>query len=204
MRIAVYGGPGHVGSRIVAEAVAREHSVTAISRTLDGATAAGAIRRKGDATDRDDVARIASEHDLVASAISPRRAGARPQAFVHVVATLAENVGTRRLVTIGHGGALEIAPGLRLLDTATFPDDQRQEALVHVDALERLRDAGGLVDWLCFAPAPVLHDGPRLGRYRLGLDMAVGDEISVDDFAIAVVDELETPHYRRVRVHAAH
>jgi uncharacterized protein len=204
MRIAVYGGPGHVGSRIVAEGVAREHSVTAISRTLEGHTAARAVRRKGDAGDGDDVARIAAEHDAVVSAIGPSRSGGRPQVFVQAIATLAENVGTRRLVALGHGGALEIAPGLRLLDTATFPDDQRQEALAHVDALERLRDAGGLVDWLCFSPAPVLHDGARLGRYRLGLDMAVGDEISVDDFAIAVVDELESPHYRRVRVHAAH
>jgi uncharacterized protein len=204
MRIAVYGGPGHVGSRIVAEAVARDHSVTAISRRLDGHTAAGAIRRKGDAADRDDVARIASEHDIVVSATGPSRTGGRPQEYLQAIATLAENVGTRRLVTVGHGGTLEVAPGLRLLDTATFPDDQRQEALVHVDAFELLRDAGGLVDWLCFAPAPVLHDGPRLGRYRLGLDTAVGDEITVDDFALAVVDELETPHYRRVRVHAAH
>jgi putative NADH-flavin reductase len=204
MRIAVYGGTGVVGSRIVAEAVPRDHQVTAISRTLAGETPDGAIRRPGDAADADDVARVASENDVVVSAIGPSRSGGRPQTFLRAIAVLAENVGTRRLVVIGDGGALEVAPGLRLLDTSSFPDDRRAESLAHVDALELLKDVGGLVDWLYLTPAPYLTDGQRTGAYRLGLDMAIGDEISVDDFALAVVDELETEHYRRVRVHAAH
>jgi uncharacterized protein len=204
MWIAVYGGMGHVGSRIVAEAVARDHRVTAISRTLTGETADGAVPRTGDAADGDDVAKVAAGHDVVVSAIGPSRSGGRPQAFLRAIATLAENVGTRRLVVVGNGGALEVSPGLRLLDTSTFPAERRPETLAHVDALELLRDTGGLGDWLYFSPAPSLADGPRTGRYRLGLDMAIGDEISLDDFALAVADELEVPHYRRVRVHAAH
>jgi putative NADH-flavin reductase len=204
MRIAVYGGPGRVGSRVVAEALARDHRVTSISRTLGGHIPERARPRVGDAADADDVAKVASEHDVVVSAIGPSRSGGRPQAFLGAMATLAENVGTRRLVVVGNGGALEMAPGLRLLDTSDFPADRLPETLAHVDALELLRDVGGLGDWLYFSPAPALTDGQRTGRYRLGLDMAVGDEISLDDFAVAVVDELETPHYRRVRVHAAH
>jgi putative NADH-flavin reductase len=204
MQIAVYGGLGRVGSRLVAEAVGRDHSVTAISRMVAAEVPAGVVARLGDAADGDDVAKVASEHDVVVSAIGPSRTGGRPQAFLGAIATLAENVGTRRLVVIGNGGALEVAPGLRLLDTSDFPADRLPETLAHVDALELLRDVGGLVDWLYFSPAPALTDGPRTGRYRLGLDMAVGDEISLDDFAIAVADELEMLHYRRVRLHAAH
>jgi uncharacterized protein len=204
MRIAVYGGPGRVGSGVVAEALARDHRVTSISRALGGEFPEGAVPRVGDAADGDDVAKVASEHDVVLSAIGPSRSGGRPQPFLHALATLAENVGTRRLVVIGNGGSLQVAPGLRLLDTSTFPDELRPEALAHVDALELLRDVGGLVDWLYFSPAPSLSDEPRTGRYRLGLEMAVGDEISLGDFALAVADELETPHYHRVRVHAAH
>jgi putative NADH-flavin reductase len=204
MRIAVYGGPGWVGSRLVAETLARDHRVTSISRTLAGDIPDRALPRLGDAADADDVAKIAAEHDVVVSAIGPSRGGGRPQSFVRAVQTLADNVGTRRLVVIGHGGGLEVAAGLRLLDTSTFPAEHRAEALAHVDALQALRDAGGLVDWLYFAPAPALTPGPRTGAYRLGLDMAVGDEISRDDFALAVADELETPHYKRVRVHAAY
>jgi putative NADH-flavin reductase len=204
MRIAVYGGPGRVGSRIVAEALTRDHSVTSISRTLAGDIPESARPRVGDATDADDVAKVASEHDVVVSAIGPSRTGARPQGFIGAIEALAANVGTRRLVVVGNGGGLESAPGLRLLDTSAFPADERPEALAHVDALQSLRDAGGLVDWLYFAPAPTLSAGPPTGLYRLGLDMAIGDEISVDDFALAIADELETPHYRRVRLHAAH
>jgi len=204
MRIALYGGPGRIGSRIAAEALRRDHRVTAISRTLSGQLGKGVMPRVGDASDADDVARIASEHDVVVSAIGPSRTGGRPQTFVHAIATLAENVGTRRLVVVGHGGWLEVAPGLRLVDTSAFPVDERAEVLAHLDAFQALRDAGGLVDWLYFAPAPALTDGPGTGRYRLGLDTAVGDEIAAADFALAVVDELETPHHRRVRLHAAH
>ena len=204
MRIAVYGGPGRVGSRIVAEALARDHRVTAISRTLSGDIPDHARPRVGDAADGDDVAKVASEHDVVVSAIGPSRTGGRPRTFVQAIETLCVNVGTRRLVVVGHGGGLEVAPGLRLLDTAAYPADLRPEALVHLDVLEALRDAGGLVDWLYFAPAPSMTDGPRTGRYRLGLDTAIGDEISRDDYALAVADELETPHHRRVRLHAAH
>jgi putative NADH-flavin reductase len=204
MRIAVYGGAGRVGSALVSEAVAREHEVTAIGRTLSGGVADGARPRKGDAADGDDVAKVASEHDVVVSAIGPSRTGGRAKTFLDAISTLAENVGTRRLVVIGDGGSLEIAPGLRLLDTSSFPDERRAESLAHVDALERLKDVGGLVDWLYFSPAPYLTDDARAGQYRLGLDMAVGDEICVEDLAAAVVDELETPHYRRVRLHAAH
>jgi putative NADH-flavin reductase len=204
MRIAVYGGPGWVGSQIVAEMLARDHRITSISRRQAGEARRGARLRIGDAADGDDVAKIASEHDVVVSAIGPSRTGGRPQAFVRAVRTLAANVGTRRLVVVGNGGGLEIAPGLRLLDTAAFPADRQAEVLAHLDALQALRVSGGLVDWLYFAPAPSLTDGPRTGRYRLGLDMAVGDEISRADFALAVADELEDPHHRRVRLHAAH
>jgi putative NADH-flavin reductase len=204
MRIALYGGPGRVGSRIVAEALTRDHRVTSLSRAHGGEIPAGAVPRVGDAADADDVARVASEHDVVVCAIGPSRLGGRPQQFLHAIAILAENVGTRRLVVVGHGGTLEWAPGLRLIDTPAFPPDLRAEAVAHADALDVLRDAGGLVDWLWFAPAPELTEGARTGRYRLGLDTIVGDEISIDDFALAVVDELETPHHRRVRLHAAH
>jgi uncharacterized protein len=203
MQIAVYGGPGWVGSSIVAEAIGRDHRVTAISRSLAGTIPKAALPRVGDAADADDVAKIASEHDVVVAAIGPSRTGARPQVFIAAVEALAANVGTRRLVVVGHGGTLEVAPGLRLLDTPAYPADRRPEALAHVEALQALRDSGGLVDWLCFAPAPELTDQSPTGRYRLGLDTVIGDDISRADFATAFLDELETPHYRRVRLHAA-
>jgi putative NADH-flavin reductase len=255
MKIALYGATGFVGSRIVLEALSRDHLVTAISRTLDRAspraaaggpatprpeasqapgvagtpgmsprpestptfpplgappgptaapTPAGLRARRGDAAEPIDVARVAAEHDVVVSAIAPSRTGQRHQIFLHALSVLAENVGTRRLVVVGGSGSLQVAPGLRLMDMPGFSPRFLPEAITHVAALELLRDTGALVDWLYVSPAPALGPGARTGTYRIGMDEVVGDWVSVEDFAVAIVDELETPRYHRTRIHVAH
>src|SRR5262245_61536442 len=148
MRIALYGAPGRIGARIAAEAIHRDHDVTAISRSRHGTLPQGVRIWYGDAADGDDVARIAAEPDVVVSAIAPDRAADRPQAFLATVRTLADNVGTRRLVMIGGSGSLHVAPGLRQLDVVTMPPELRREAETQAAALELLRDVGALVDWL--------------------------------------------------------
>lgn len=255
MKIALYGATGFVGSRIVLEALSRDHLVTAISRRLDRSSPAGSavgpatpssesspasavtgasgatpgsesmptfpplgappgptaaptpagLRvRRGDAAEPIDVARVAAEHDVVVSAISPSRTGQRHQIFLHALSVLAENVGTRRLVVVGGSGSLQVAPGLRLMDMPGFSPRNLPEAITHVAALELLRDTGALVDWLYVSPAPAIGPGERTGRYRIGKDEVVGDWVSVEDFALAIVDELEVPRYRRTRIHVAH
>ena len=255
MKIALYGATGFVGSRIVLEALSRDHLVTAISRTLGrsspvgsaaspttpargapstsahpsasgvqpgsestptfppvgappGPTAAptpaGLRARRGDAAEPIDVARVAAEHDVVVSAIAPSRTGQRHQIFLHALSVLAENVGTRRLVVVGGSGSLQVAPGLRLMDMPGFSPRNLPEAMTHVAALELLRDTGALVDWLYVSPAPAMGPGARTGTYRIGMDEVVGDWVSAEDFAVAVVDELETPRYSRTRIHVAH
>ncbi len=203
MRVALYGVAGMLGSRIATEALRRDHQVTGLSRTRDAAVPPGAIGRQGDAADADDVARIASEHDVVVSAIAPSRTGARHGIFLNAIAVLAENVGTRRLVVVGGAGSLEIAPGLRLMDTADFPASYLAEAATMAAALELLKSSGALLDWLYVSPAPAVGPGRRTGSYRLGLDVPVGDWVSAEDFAAAIVDEIEVPHFRRTRIHVA-
>lgn len=203
MRVALYGVTGMLGSRIATEALQRDHQVTGLSRTRDATVPTGAIGRQGDAADADDVARIASEHDVVVSAISPSRKGARHEIFLNAIAVLAENVGTRRLVVVGGAGSLEIAPGLRLMDTADFPASYLAEATTMAAALELLKSSGALLDWLYVSPAPAVGPGRRTGSYRLGLDVPVGDWVSAEDFAAAIVDEIEVPHFRRTRIHVA-
>ncbi|MBA2561155.1 MAG: NAD(P)H-binding protein [Propionibacteriales bacterium] len=216
MKIALYGATGMIGSRITSEALSRGHLVTAISRRasvsggIDGRDAQSAEasprqarRRRGDAADADDVARIAAEHDVVVSAIGPSRTGERHQIFLHALSVLAENVGTRRLVVVGGAGSLQVAPGLRLMDTAAFPPSYRPEAVTQGAALEFLKDTGALVDWVYVSPAPAIGPGTRTGAYRVGLEVPIGDWISAEDFAVAIVDEIEVPKYHRTRINVA-
>jgi putative NADH-flavin reductase len=203
MRIALYGAPGRIGSRIAAEAVSRDHVVTGLSRSPDPVIPEGVTARQGDASDADDVARIAAEHDVVVSAIAPSRSGGRPQVFLNTVSVLAENVGTRRFVMVGGSGSLQVSPGLRLMDVGGLPPEARREAETQAEALELLRDTGALVDWLYISPANRIGPGERTGVYRIGHETPIGDWVSAEDFAVAVVDELETPRYHRAHINIA-
>lgn len=204
MRIALYGATGRIGSRIAAEAVSRDHQVTGIDRARRPDVPEGVVGRYGDATDGDDVARVAAEHDVVVSAIAPSRVGGRARPFLDAIATLVDNVGTRRLVVVGDAGTLQVSPGLRWMDTTAYPPESRPEAEAHAAAIELLRDAGALADWLYISPANVVSPGERTGVYRIGHDNPIGDRVSIDDFAVAVVDELEAVRYRRERINIAH
>lgn len=200
MKIALYGGSGMVGSRIAAEALSRDHTVTAITRSGEGEVPEGCRLRRGDAGDADDVARVAAEHDVVVSAIGPSRTGGRHERFLQAVATLAEHVGSRRLIMVGGAGSLQVAPGLRLLDAPGFPEGARAEATTHAAALALLEDTGALLDWVYVSPAPFIAPGARTGRYRLGGDVLLGDQISAEDYAVAVVDEIEQRRHHRARI----
>ena len=204
MKIALYGATGMLGSRIAVEALTRGHALTALSRTPEAALPEGARARTGDAGDADDVARIAAEHDVVVSAIGPSRTGERHQVFLHAVSVLAENVGTRRLVVLGGAGSLQVAPGLRLMDTPGFPARSLPEAITQAAALELLKDTGALANWVYISPGPAIGPGERTGHYRVGLETPIGDWISAEDFAVAVVDEIEVPRFHRTRINVAH
>lgn len=197
MRIAVYGGGGMVGSRIVAEALFRDHQVSVITRRGLPDVPPGVVSRTGDAADADDVAKVSSEHDVIVSAIGPSRVGERVEVFLGALRTLAQNVGSHRLVVIGGAGSLFVAPGLRLLDTSGFPLQNLHEARAQLAALEQLKHGGGFTDWVYVSPAPITTPGQRTGSYRLGSDMVLGDFVSAEDLAVAVLDEVDRPAHRR-------
>lgn len=201
MKIAVYGGTGRVGSAIVAEAAGRGHDVLVVSRREPSAQLPiGAHWQQGDAADSAAVAKVATDVDVVVSALGPSRVpGEDPFAFAGVVRGLAESVGATRLFVVGGAGSLLAAPGVRLLDTPEFPEIYKTEALAAAEALETLRATDPSVDWTFLSPAPVIDEGERTGSYRVGDDSPVGSFISFADYAIAVVDELERPAHRRAR-----
>ena len=110
--------------------------------------------------------------------------------------------GVKRYFVVGGAGSLEVAPGVRLIDTPQFPAIYKAEASKGVEFLDRLREESGL-EWTFLSPAAMFVPGERTGKFRLGGDQLLSNEtgssISFEDFAIAAVDELEQPRHIRRR-----
>jgi putative NADH-flavin reductase len=200
MKIAVYGGTGNIGSQIVAEAVRRGHDVTALARR-EQPVADGATFAIGDADDASTAPAVAAAHDVVVSALGPTRDPAGdPNTFVDVIRSLTDSIGSTRLLVVGGASSLFAAPGVRLLDTPEFPEIYKPEARAGVAAFDFLReDARPDLDWTYLSPAPEIGPGERTGKYVLGLDEPAGKHITFADYAVALVDEIETPQHRRRR-----
>jgi len=199
MKIAVYGATGNVGSRIVAEAVRRGHVVTALSRN-PGDVTAGIEWRHGDLADTGDVSSVAAAHDAIVTANGPSRVpGEDPNAFVGLMRSVAGAVGSTRLVVVGGAGSLEASPGVRLFDLPEFPDAYKPEALASAGVLAFLRASDEALNWTYLSPAPEIGPGERTGSYRTELDVPAGSWISYEDYAVALVDELENPTHQRAR-----
>ncbi len=204
MNIVLFGATGMIGSRILDELVSRGHGVTAVIR--DPAKLAGhenVIGTAGDILDADSVKEAVEGADVVVSAYGP--GSANPDVLVRATASLLKGVAAaavKRLIAVGGAGSLEVAPGMQLVDTPDFPAEWKGVALAHRNALELIKASA--LDWTSLSPAAYLHPGERTGKYRLALDQLItdekgGSEISAEDFAIALADELENPQHIRQR-----
>jgi uncharacterized protein len=202
MKIVLFGATGTIGSRIVREALARGHDVTAVIRDPAGIPAGGdhVGAEQGDVTNAADVARVAHGAGAIVSAVAP--SGGQPLSMLTDAArTLiagARTAGVKRLVIVGGAGSLETPEGGRVMDRAGFPDAWKPIAQAHADALQVYQTEAGGLDWTYLSPAGVIQPGVRTGQYRTGGDRLVVDDqgnshISAEDFAVALVDELERP-----------
>uniref|UniRef100_UPI000B10B595 NAD(P)-dependent oxidoreductase n=1 Tax=Actinomadura kijaniata TaxID=46161 RepID=UPI000B10B595 len=115
--------------------------------------------------------------------------------------------GVRRLVVVGGAGSLEVAPGTRLVDTPDFPAIYKNESLAQAELLQVIRAEAGDLDWTYVSPAAEIAPGERTGTFRTGGDRLLADaagdsRISAEDYAVALVDELEKPQAvgRRITV----
>ncbi|UJP10439.1 NAD(P)H-binding protein [Microbacterium sp. KUDC0406] len=206
-RIIVVGGTGYAGAHIVREAVTRGHDVVAIARNTPDAPIEGATYVQGSALDVNGLGDVFDGADAVVSAISPR--GDMTDKALDALAALAAKLtgtSTRLGVVGGAGGSLVAAGGPRLFDQG-FPAEYKHEAQVGIDGLAMLQDTDAGLDWFFVHPAEVFGpwaEGERTGAYRDGGDVLVRAEdgtstISGADFAVAIVDEIETPKHRRER-----
>jgi putative NADH-flavin reductase len=195
-RIALIGASGNVGTRILQELVARNHQVTAIVRDPAKVPAkTGVTAIPGDVAEPAGLARLLEGHDAVVSTV--RFLDSDPAALIGAVRAS----GVKRYLVVGGAASLTVAPGQRLLDQPDFPDAYKPEASAGAAFLEALRGANDL-EWTYLSPSAVFVPGERTGKFRLGSDELLvsdhGSTISFEDYAVALVDEIERPaHVRR-------
>ncbi|MDQ6753165.1 MAG: NAD(P)H-binding protein [Actinomycetota bacterium] len=199
MDIAVFGATGMMGSAITAEALRRGHAVTAISRHavhIPGESAAAVLA--ADLADSDAVSRIAAGHDVVVLATVPSRTGGDHRQWLDDMTAALRAVGHTRVIIVGGAGALTVN-GARLVESPDFPEAYRPEALTMAALYDAVKDAPPSLNWTMQAPAPQVAPGERTGSYRTADDSPAGERISSQDFAVALLDEIETPAHARAR-----
>ncbi|WP_329491239.1 NAD(P)H-binding protein [Kitasatospora sp. NBC_01246] len=212
MRITVFGATGNVGSRVVTEALARGHEVTAVLRdpSRPHALPAAAEIATGDARNPEDVARLAAGRSVVISATRPAP-GSEPDLALATKGLLAGLAGTDvRLLVVGGAGSLTLpgGDGATVIDDPDFPAAWLPIALACGEQLALYR-AETEVDWAYLSPAALLEPGRRTGHYRLGRDELLVDEagvsaISMEDLAVALLDEAARPAHHRTRFTVAY
>jgi len=209
MKVAIIGATGFVGPKVVSEALSRGYEVTAFARQPEKLDIENdnLTKQSVDVLDTEILANLLVGHDAV---ISTFNAGwSNPNLYndflrgCESIQVATKQAGIKRYITVGGAGSLEIQPGVQLVDTPNFPAEYKPGATAARDYLNELRKEEEL-NWTFVSPAINLHPGHRTGVFRLGTDQPVFNEagkndISVDDLAVAIINELENNHFIKKR-----
>lgn len=213
MKLAIIGATGWIGSTLVAEAQSRGHDVIAIARDSSNIAATGVEKRSLDLTagDSASIAAAVAGADLVIASIGGRAAGNHEIVAASAQRLLSElpAAGVNRLLWVGGAGSLEVAPGVTLLSLPEFPQAYKDEATAQGEALAVFRNSHSAVNWTFISPAAEIFPGERSGNYRTGGDSLVSDaegnsRISVQDYAVAMIDEAENNAHPKQRIGVAY
>ncbi|WP_052849174.1 NAD(P)-dependent oxidoreductase [Streptomyces avicenniae] len=209
--IAVFGANGTIGRDVVREALDRGHTVVAVVR--DPATFTDTHDRLtvriGDVLDPASVSAVGQHADVVVSAVGgvdgPGHAALIEPSAESLAAGL-HALGERapRLIMVGGAGSLRTPDGRQVWDAEGLPEDVLQIMHAHGDALAYLRGITGALNWTSLSPAASIAPGTRTGVYRTGRDELIADaagvsQISTEDYAVALVDEIERPAHLKER-----
>ncbi|UQY36914.1 NAD(P)-dependent oxidoreductase [Pseudomonas fulva] len=198
MKVVILGISGRVGARLRHELLQRGHQVTGVARDVSAVPAQdGLTLVSADVSDAERLVPLLQGHEAVIS--TTRFVGSDAARLIGAV----KAAGVPRLLVVGGAGSLEVAPGVALIDTPAFPAAYKDEAGAGRDFLNVLRGEQAL-DWTFLSPSALFEPGQRTGRFRLGTDSLLVDAdgnsaISMEDYAIALVDELEQPRHSRQR-----
>jgi putative NADH-flavin reductase len=213
MIIAIIGASGQIGAFIRDEALARGHQVTAIVRHPEKITVQNPSLTvvKADIL-KDKVEVLVKGHDAVISAYNP--GWSNPDIYneqikgYKAIISGVKKSGIKRLLVVGGAGTLEVAPGVQLLDKASFPENIKGGVLATREVLYMLRKENEL-EWTFLSPPASIAPGERTGHYRVGKDQLLKNKegeskISTQDYAVAMFDELEHPQHIRERFTVAY
>lgn len=195
MKLLVIGASGMIGSRIVAEALSRGHEVVAATRK--GTAVEGARAARLDVADAARLAELSAAADVTVSAVSPRSTGdAVAEASAYADALIAGIRG--RLLLVGGAGSLNLPDGSPVADVV--PEPYSAEARGMRGAFDKIAASG--LDYTVLAPAGLIQPGERTGTFRLGgrtllTDAEGNSAISAEDYAVALLDEVEAPKHAR-------
>lgn len=211
--VVLIGASGFVGNAILNELLSRGHKVTAVVRNPKkiNVTNSNLEIVKTDVSDTNVMVEICKGKDAIISAYNP--GWANPDIYEEtlrnypLILEAAKRSGAKRLLCVGGAGTLFCAPGLRVVDSGAIPDaimgGVKSLGEFYLNTLMNEK----AIDWIFFSPAGTLEPGKRTGKFRLGKDDLIVDEngishISVEDYAVAMVDELENPkhHYERFTI----
>jgi len=216
-KTAIIGASGFVGTAILKEALDRGHQVTAIVRNPEKIETVhpNLTVKKGDAFNEAEIAGLVAGHDAVISAYNG--GWTNPDLYndflkgSRAIEAAVKQSGVKSFIVVGGAGSLYITPELQLVDTPQFPEAYKPGATAARDYLNELRRDEEL-EWTFVSPAIEMSpdtSGVRKGTYRTGLEHPVFDAqgrsvLSVEDLAVAIIDELETPKHIRQRFTAAY
>lgn len=215
MNVVLLAATGQAGSTILNELVNRGHQITAVVRNLDKLPerlpdTVNAVRDDLSRVDR--IAEIISGADAVVSAFGPPSSDPRytsdvtyTDQLVSVTERLIAAVrtaGVSRLFVVGGCGSLQFSPGVTVLDSGYWPEPYVPIATSHMKAFAALKASD--INWTYFSPPMLIQPGERTGTFRLGGDNLIMDDqgnsrVSFEDYAVALVDELEKPAHERTR-----
>ncbi len=208
MKIALIGASGNIGSAIRDEALSRGHQVTAIVRRPERITVTNPNLTvvKGDVLEGK-VDELVKGQDAVISAYNPGwdnpdMYNEQIKAYQAIIDGV-KKAGVKRLLVVGGAGTLEVSPGVQLIDTMDLPEQVKGGVLATRETLYMLQKETEL-DWTFLSPSMNIASGERTGRFRLGKDQLIKNEagesrISTQDYAVAMIDELENPKHSRQR-----
>ncbi|MFC1927273.1 NAD(P)-dependent oxidoreductase [Chloroflexota bacterium] len=212
MKVAIIGASGFIGSYVRDEALARGHQVTAIVRHPEKITVQDPRLHvvKADIL-KGKVDELVKGHDAVISAYSAGRSGSgiydeQIEGYKAIISGVKKS-GIKRLLVVGGASTLEVSPGVQLIDTMS-PEQITQGMLATREMLYMLRKEKEL-EWIFLSPAATIASGERTGNYRVGKDQVVKNKegeskISTQDYAVAMLDELENPRHIRERFTVAY
>lgn len=216
MKVTVLAATGQAGRTLLSELISRGHEVTAVART-PAKLPASIHSVEDDLSDVDRLAQVIRGADVVISAYGPPKDDPRffsdvaytdmlPETIQRMIAAVRQ-AGVPRLIMVGGAGSLAYSPGVTVLSSGHWPEALVPIASSHIKAFAALRESD--INWTYFSPPMMIQPGVRTGQFRLGRDDVIFDAngkswISFEDYAVALVDEIETPRHERVRFTAGY